>query len=246
MLGSVNKGFHSFGPVSAPGGSTALLAAGAFPTHPVPLAALRGAERIVCCDSAAANLVAAGLEPAAIVGDLDSLPKKLQTRFRSILHRDPCQEDNDLSKAFRFCIRQGWRYLTILGATGLREDHTLGNLAWLADFSAEATVSLLTDSGCFSAVHVATRFNSRAGQSVSLFTFDPQTVLHAQGLRYPVDGLRLTRWWQATLNEALGDSFELSFEGGPVLVFQTYGAGCRRYTLANVSQVARAFRRAGK
>ena len=31
---------------------------------------------------------------------------------------------------FRFCLQQAWRKLVILGATGLREDHTLGNLAF--------------------------------------------------------------------------------------------------------------------
>lgn len=226
MLGGMSKRIAPHpGPVFAPAGRTALLAAGAFPTHSVPLGALRTAERIVCCDSAAANLAAAGLQPTAIVGDLDSLPRTLQERFNVILHRDSGQEDNDLSKAFRFCIRQGWRDLVILGATGLREDHTLGNLAWLADFASEAKVLLLTDTGTFSAVHAPARLASHPGQPVSIFTFDPQTVLYARGLRYPVDGIRLTRWWQATLNEALGDSFDLSFEGGPVLVFQGYEAG---------------------
>ena len=206
--------------------TTAILANGNFPIHPAPLAALREAERIVCCDGATVKLVATGLEPAAIVGDLDSLPENLRARFGAILHPEIGQNDNDLAKAFRFCIRQGWRNLVILGATGLREDHTLGNLAWLADFARDAEVSLLTDTGSFTAVYAPTTFPSHPGQQVSIFTFDPQTVLHAQGLRYPVDGLRLTRWWQATLNEALGESFDLSFEGGPVLVFQTYGEDC--------------------
>jgi hypothetical protein len=34
--------------------------------------------------------------------------------------------------------------------------------------------------------------------------------------------LLLTRWWQGTLNEALGASFKVSFEGGLLLVFQEW------------------------
>ena len=201
---------------------TAILANGAFPTHPTPLAALRAAERIVCCDGATEKLVAAGLTPATIVGDLDSLPADLRARFHDRLHLDSGQTDNDLAKAFRYCLQQGWHRLVILGATGLREDHTLGNLSWLADFALEAEVTLLTDTGIFTAVHQPTVLSSHPGQQVSLFTFDSHTVLQAHGLRFPVANLRPTRWWQATLNEACTHEFSLRAEGGPVLVFQTF------------------------
>ena len=205
-----------------PHSSTVILANGAFPSHPAPLAALHAAERIVCCDGAAEKLVAAGFVPAAIVGDLDSLPVGLRKRFGDYLHPDAGQNDNDLAKAFRYCLQEGWRELIILGATGLREDHTLGNLGWLADFASQAEVSLLTDTGIFSAIVRLTRFDSQPGQQVSFFTFDGQTFLNAGGLRYPVVNLRPTRWWQATLNEAVGDSFDVAPAGGPALVFQTY------------------------
>lgn len=209
-------------PWQTPHPATAILANGAFPTHPTPLAALRTAERIVCCDGAAAKLVAAGLTPAAIVGDLDSLPLDLRARFSDRLHLDDGQADNDLAKSFRYCLRKNWCKLVILGATGLREDHTLGNLAWLADFAPQAEVALLTDTGVFSAIVQPTVFASHPGQQVSFFTFDSRTILQAHGLRYPVENLQPTRWWQATLNEAVGEQFELRGDGGPVLVFQTY------------------------
>jgi thiamine pyrophosphokinase len=209
-------------PWQIPRPCTVILANGLFPAHPRPLDVLRTAERIVCCDGAAAGLVAAGFTPAAIVGDMDSLPGDLRARFSDRLHSEAGQADNDLAKSFRYCLQHGWRQLVILGATGLREDHTLGNLAWLADFANQADVALLTDTGVFAAIRRPTRFDSHPGQQVSLFTFDHQTMLHAQGLRYPVDNLRLTRWWQATLNEAGGEAFEVRSEGGPALVFLTY------------------------
>ena len=192
------------------------------PPTPAPLAALRTAERIVCCDGAAAKLLAAGLTPAAIAGDLDSLPADLRARFRDRLYPDNSQADNDLAKAFRFCLQRNWRKLVILGATGLREDHTLGNLGWLADFATQADVALLTDSGVFTAITQPTAFASHPGQQVSFFTFDSRTTLHATGLRYPVKNLRPTRWWQATLNEAVGEQFEVRGDGGPALVFMTH------------------------
>lgn len=202
---------------------TVILADGAFPSHEVPLAALRGAERVVCCDGAVEKLEAAGLEPAWIVGDLDSVSDAVRERHAARLVRMEEQDTNDLAKAFRFCMSRGWHNLAILGATGLREDHTLSNLAWLADFADEAPKTLmLTDTGVFTAISASTQFRSYAGQQVSLFAFEPGLSVYAEGLKYPLDSVHFTRWWQAALNEATGDMFKLVFEGGPLLVFQTY------------------------
>ena len=202
---------------------TVILANGLFPAAARPREALRGAERIVCCDGAAAALEGFGIEPAWIVGDLDSLSDEVRRRYADRVVRVSEQETNDLSKAFQFCLARGWHEdLVILGATGLREDHTLSNLSLLADFAREASVSLWTDTGWFTPALATSRFNSFAGQQVSVFSFDPAVRVRAEGLKYPLDGVCFSRWWRAALNEACGEVFTLSFEGGPLLVFQTY------------------------
>lgn len=202
--------------------ATVILADGTFPVRPQPLAALRRAPRIVCCDGAARKLRAFGLEPAAVVGDLDSLSPALRRAYGARVVRDPGQDDNDLSKAFRYCLQQGWKNLVVLGATGLREDHTLGNISLLADFAREARVILLTDTGEFRPLLKSGRMTSRPGQAVSVFSLDPATAITSRGLKYPLRRLRLSRWWQATLNEAVGRTVELRFTGGPVLVYLAY------------------------
>ena len=207
---------------------TVILANGAFPTHDVPLDALRNAARIVCCDGAVDKLLLeTGPEPTWIVGDGDSISAEARAYFAENCRFTAEQETNDLTKAFRFCISQGWTDLIILGATGGREDHTLGNLSLLADFVQEADVRLLTNTGFFTPLigegrSTAAPLQSVAGQQVSLIACDAGMRVSAEGLKYPVRDLPLTRWWQGTLNEALGASFEVSFEGGVLLVFQTY------------------------
>ena len=201
---------------------TVIVANGQFPTHATPLAALHSAARIVCCDGAADKLEAAGLNPMWVVGDLDSVSEKARLRYHDRLVCVGEQETNDLAKAFRFCLSHGWNDLVILGATGLREDHTLANLSWLVDFAREAEVLLLTDTGWFTPLTVSADLPACAGQQVSVFSFDPVSAVHSEGLKFPLDGLRLARWWQAALNEACGEVVSLVFNGGPLLVFQAY------------------------
>jgi len=203
-------------------GKTVILANGAYPAGAAPLEALRTAERIVCCDGAADKLWAAGIAPSWIVGDGDSVSATVRARFADCCRFVAEQESNDLSKAFRFCLSQGWREILILGATGGREDHTLGNLSLLADFSRAADVRLLTDTGLFTPLTQSAQLESAAGQQVSLIACDAGMRVSAEGLKYPVRDLALSRWWQGTLNEACGGTFRVLFGDGTLLVFQAF------------------------
>ncbi len=199
-----------------------ILAAGDFPTHPIPLGMLtKAADRIICCDGAADRLLAAGFTPMAVVGDGDSISPEARERLSDRLHIESEQETNDLSKAVRYAVRQGMHRLLILGATGRREDHTLGNISLLADYQARGLdVEMWTDYGIFTPATGCQTFASRAGQQVSVFCLD-DAPLTLRDVRWPLEGRRITRWWQATLNKALTDTFRIETRGR-VIVFRTY------------------------
>lgn len=204
-----------------------ILANGDFPTHSRPLACLKEATHLICCDGAFVSLLQyTALTPCAVVGDLDSLPTPLQKRYATLLHRDPDQNTNDLTKAFRYARRRFPNSpVTILGATGKREDHTLSNISLLADFAREAFVTLVTDTGTFHALTAPAALSCFPGQQVSIFSFDPTQPISSRGLRYPLDRLTLPRWWCAALNEAEETTFSLDFPPtSPLLVYLTHPA----------------------
>jgi len=198
-----------------------LLAAGDFPTHPVPLQVLEFyRERIICCDGAANALLQAGYYPESVIGDGDSLSPESYDKLSGRFIYDPDQETNDLTKAFHHALSRHYRRLLILGATGKREDHTLGNLSLLADYMDHAHVRMLTDYGMITPAQGNVVFTSCPGQQISVFCMDHQP-LTIRGLQWPVERRIITRWWQASLNEALSDSFEIETTG-KVIVFQEY------------------------
>ena len=189
-----------------------ILAAGDFPRAEVPLRALREADVRICCDSAAEGLVAYGLEPDRIVGDLDSLSPVLRERYADRLIHIAEQDDNDLTKAFHLALTLSPSCITILGATGKREDHTLGNVSLLLDYAREAVcpVTMLTDCGRFEAIFETATLPAFPGQQVSIFAFDNSLTIKSAGLKYPTDQVRFDTLWKATLNEALSDAFTLT------------------------------------
>jgi len=226
-----------------------ILADGVFPTIRKRQDLLRNAQNIVCCDGATAKLLDFGREPIAIVGDMDSISPELKTQFAAKIHQVSEQETNDLTKAVEFCIANGFDEIAILGATGLREDHTLGNIALLADYAPRLkSVCLLTDYGRIDAFRsgmhaddydepgldtkapevcttrdgafTVARFQSFTGQQVSIFALTPAAQISSLGLKYPLENRHLTSWWQGTLNESTGEQFSLSIDQGIVLVYR--------------------------
>jgi thiamine pyrophosphokinase len=198
---------------------TVIVADGTFPEHEIPLGYLRNAERIICCDGSVKNLINAGYIPEAIVGDMDSLTDELAIRFSDRLFRDTDQETNDLTKAVNWCQEKGYRDLVIVGATGKREDHTIGNISLLAEYIKTVNVKMVTDTGIFQPLLNSCKVSSFRGQQISIFSINPETEITSERLKYPLKHKRLSNWWVATLNEATGTSFEINFTGGPLILF---------------------------
>ena len=206
----------------------AILAVGDFPTSRIPLQVLQEASFIVCCDAAYRKIQNPKfkIQNYIVVGDGDSLSTEERLTLGDRYVQVDEQDYNDLHKAMawatsKFNVQNSKFY--ILGATGKREDHTLGNIAYLVEFLDEypdAEIEMLTDHGRLTAMRGSKRYESFAGQQVSLFSLTPEVPVSAEGLRWPLEKRCLTRWWQGTLNEALGDSFTIT--GGDLVVFQTY------------------------
>ena len=204
----------------------AILANGAPPRHAAPRAALAAADSLVACDGALAAARALGREPDYVVGDGDSLGPAdraaLGARFISV----PEQDTNDLCKAFRFVISlprpDGALSITLLGATGLREDHALANIFHLVDFTEEVPdTAILTDAGTFTAVRGEQTFPCRPGETISVFAPLPDTHVSSSGLAWPLDRVDLTPLWRGTLNRTTSDSFTLR-TNHPILLYRPH------------------------
>ncbi len=199
---------------------TVLLANGEFPKSQKNLDLLKSADEVICCDGAAEKLLTFGRIPDRVIGDLDSLSDEFKDRLADRIVFFDEQETNDLAKAFR-TIEKDSNELVLLGTTGLRDDHALANISLLADFAkVHPNIHLETDYGSFRAIMQSGTFSSRPGQQISIFSFDPNVPIVSKGLKYPLNGLKLRRWWTASLNEALGSEFELIFQSSePLLLY---------------------------
>ncbi|MCR5414760.1 MAG: thiamine diphosphokinase [Kiritimatiellae bacterium] len=193
---------------------TVILAAGDFPPRgSEAFAALASAKRVVCCDGAAkAYMRRMKRPPCAIVGDFDSWRGKIPEG--TIAVRVAEQETNDLEKAVMFCRSRGWTNPVILGATGKRDDHSLGNV-----FRAFALgLETLTSHGRFMPVEGKARIKTGVGAAVSVFATDPSAKARSRGLVWPLDGVRFGNLYCATLNRTCAATVEIETTK-PLLVY---------------------------
>ncbi len=196
-----------------------VLANGDYPVHDYPLSLLNSVPYVVCCDGAGTSFMAHGRKPDAIVGDGDSFSNEYRELCAGILHRIPDQETNDLTKAISFLLRRGFRRVVILGATGKREDHTMGNIALLMEHAPSfEKLAMVTDFGVFLPCRETQVFTSIPHGQVSLFNFGA-AHMRSEGLVYPIRAF--SKWWEGTLNEASSSSFTV-YADGDYMVYIAY------------------------
>lgn len=204
---------------------TLILANGDFPTAFLPLTMIRlwseGRGRLIACDGAADKLRhhIPDTVPDTIVGDLDSLSPGLRIRLADRLYHVSEQETNDLTKSIRY-IREHLdiRRVTILGASGGREDHALGILSLLPTYAPVIDeLVMLTDHGYFRLITEACRVAVHAQARFSVFSFDG-APLTLQGAEWPLEGASLPQLWCGTLNRACAPTLYVE-PTSPTLLF---------------------------
>ena len=196
-----------------------IVAGGEFPTALQPLQVLKDAPFVVCCDGAADRYIATGRVPDAIVGDGDSISAENREKFAHLMHIISEQETNDQTKAVRHLVERDRRRIAIVGATGRREDHTIGNISLLIEYARiGCVVRSFTDHGVFIPCNGRTTHKCRKGQQVSIFSITAKD-LSAEGLLYPI--YDFNNWWQGTLNECTGEEFTIN-ANGEYLLFMNY------------------------
>lgn len=199
-----------------------IIANGRFPKTQKILDILRNSSFIICCDGAINKLDSHDIFPHIIIGDMDSAHPKLLGKYKDSILQIEEQDTNDLSKAFRYAVEHGFNKLTILGATGKREDHTLANISHLFRFNREVETEIVSDYGIWSYCSKTTKFNSHLGQQVSIFSNFPETKVFSDNLRYPLNGMTLDELWKGSLNESSADYFTIIFDKGEIIIFRSF------------------------
>lgn len=207
------------------GQTIVIICDGSFPRTEYPRYLIRTADFIVCCDGALTKFLKNsnsifGEErvPDLVIGDMDTLSASMQKKYSDIIIKESEQEHNDQTKAVRWVLNniQEIDSIHILGATGGRADHTIGNLSLLMEYTRmfdlkDIIIDSISDDGVAFPVNDTIEFDCGEGREVSIFSPDSSLKITSEGLMYPTDEVVFDNWWKATLNKASKDRVKLIF-----------------------------------
>ena len=198
---------------------------GVFPKSEYPRYLIRTADFIICCDGALVKFLRNSKAifgeqrlPDLVTGDMDTLSESMQRKYADIIIKEDEQEHNDQTKAVRWALNnlEGIEYIYIIGATGGRADHTIGNAALLMEYTRMfdlngINIESVTDNGTIFPINDTIEFDCGTGREVSIFTPDNTLRIKSEGLMYPTDDVVFDNWWKATLNKSVADTVKLTF-----------------------------------
>jgi len=192
-------------------GGVVLLGGGAVAQADV-YAALTIAPLLVAADGGGDRALAMGLMPDAVIGDMDSLSAEGRAALGDRVHEIPEQDSTDFGKCLMHVAAD---FYLGLGFTGMRLDHTLATMAYVAARPDQRVILFAEEEVIFCAPK-RLELDLPVGMRFSLFPFGTVTG-RSMGLRWPIDGITFTPSGRVgTSNEVSGPvMLEIS---GPMLV----------------------------
>ncbi|MDE5731522.1 MAG: thiamine diphosphokinase [Bacteroidales bacterium] len=209
------------------GKDVVIICDGTFPKTEYPRYMIRTADFIICCDGALRKFLRNSKKifgedrlPDKVIGDMDSLSESMKKKYAGIIIHITEQDHNDQTKAFTWALENiaDIGRITILGATGEREDHTIGNVSLLMEYARTyhpedrgIEVQMISDHSTIFAITDTFEMECGEGRKVSIFSPDNSLRIRSEGLEFQTGGVVFDIWWKATLNRAVQDRVRLEF-----------------------------------
>lgn len=190
-----------------------------------------GFELVVAADSGMDFLYRTGIMPDLIVGDLDSAKSDALDYFRQFEQIDMCvlnpqKDETDTEFAVRESIRRGADDITIVGGTGTRIDHVLGNVALLGiGLEENIRIRMLDEHNRVRMIDspLVIKREEQYGKYISLVPYsDKVTGVTLVGLKYPLTDYTMGGFNSLGIsNEIVEEEASISLTSGQLLVIES-------------------------
>ncbi len=185
----------------------------------------KGYSTIICADGGANSAFKLGLVPDFIIGDLDSIKPevlKFYSDKSTIIHIKK-QIDTDVEKCLKFAIKKKFTDVVLIGVTGDRLDHTIGNLSIVLKFYDKIQCKIIADNSFLLPTNKSITLRSKIGETISIFGFNKKTKITSFGLKYPLKNSSLPFGEkESTSNEASKDTVNILVKGGVIFIIRDF------------------------
>lgn len=185
----------------------------------------KGFTAIICADGGANSAKKIGITPDYIIGDLDSVSTSTLKYFKgkSNIIKYSRQNDTDVEKSLKFAIEKKFNEVVLFGVTGDRLDHTICNLGIVIKFFNKIKISLVSERSYLKPINTTSGFQSRIGETISLYAFNKKTRITSIGLKYKLNNIALPFGVkESTSNVSTKNKIQLKVNGGIVFIIRDF------------------------
>ena len=188
-------------------------------------------EKVIAVDGGLEAAKKLGIIPDVIVGDFDTVHPEILAYYRKMEHiiwevHQPEKDDTDTEFAIRESIRRGADSITIIGGTGTRLDHVLGNISLLGiGLEEQVAMELLDEHNRIRMIQDALTLEKETqyGKYVSLIPYggDVQEIT-LWGFKYLLSDYTMGGFNSLGIsNEIVDNRAEIRFRSGILLVIES-------------------------
>ena len=174
-------------------------------------------DLLISADGAYDYLKKYQIEPAVLIGDMDSISIIPENKDIKIIHsRDA--ESNDLEKSLNYCLGRDLRNIRIFGADGKRIDHAIINFATLSSYSDLLNIEIITNEEYLRFLRPGEYgFSGKRGQRFSLLAIYSADELTIKNAKFPVENDTLHKGSKGLSNAFRSKELVISFQTGSIL-----------------------------
>jgi|SRR6056300_804196 thiamine pyrophosphokinase len=173
---------------------------------------------LIAADGAYNRLYSLGINPNAIVGDMDSVTEKHNTEHTEFIEI-PNQNTNDFEKCVRYAQQLGYRNILIIGFTGGLLEHTVNNISIIIKFTREMNIIVYHQHRYCYYITNDIELNIKKDELVSLIPY-PSAKLKTRGLNWELHSEELQMGIrEGARNFAITDNIKIELLSGSYLLF---------------------------
>lgn len=183
---------------------------------------------VIGADKGNECLIKYDIKPDLSLGDFDSIDKDvlsiIETCGSKLLKFPPEKDYTDTEIAVMEALKRGAEKIYLLGGTGTRVDHTLGNIGLILTTKKKgAQLIMVDDNNEFYLAQSNMEIKGRYGNNISFHALsDTVRNFKIQGAKYNLDGYDMNLLDpRAICNEFVDTPIKISFDSGELLIIHS-------------------------
>ncbi|MDF2677028.1 MAG: thiN [Bacillota bacterium] len=185
-------------------------------------------EYVICADGGLEKAEKLNLIPNIVVGDLDSVSPDILKHYLNKnveLIKYPVEKDfTDMEIAIEYAISKNYKDIILVGATGTRLDHTMGNILLLEKYFLNGIkIKILDNNNIIQIMGNILQLKHKKNYYVSIIPVT-ETIegVSLKGFKYPLHNVTIKRGSTLCIsNEIMDDLGIITIEKGNALVFMS-------------------------